>query len=281
MTGHAPGVYDIGEAEYFADPALSCSGAKLLLPPSCPAKFRYLQDHPEAAERKDVFDFGSAAHKMVLGAGPELVLVDALDWRGKEAKAAREAARAEGATPLLLADFTRVQAMADAIREHPIAGPLLNPANLGEPEQSLFWVDEETGVHRRARLDWLIPGDFLSRVIAVDYKSCTSADPDAIAKAVANYGYYMQADWYCDGVRALGLDGDPAFVFVFQEKEPPYLVTVAELDDEARRAGRARNRQAIERFRDCAEAGIWPGYSDDIEYISLPPWAARTLGVTA
>ncbi len=79
MTGYAPGVYDIPEGAYFADPALSCSGAKLLLPPSCPALFRYRQDHPE---HKDVFDFGSAAHKMVLGAGPPIALVDAPDWRG-------------------------------------------------------------------------------------------------------------------------------------------------------------------------------------------------------
>ena len=254
MTGHAPGVYDIGETEYFADPALSCSGAKLLLPPSCPAKFRYLQDHPEAAERKDVFDFGSAAHKMVLGAGPELALVDALDWRGKEAKEAREAARAEGATPLLLADFTKVQAMAKAIRAHPIAGPLLNPERGGEPEQSLFWLDYETGVPCRARADWL-PDTGPGRYIITDYKTCSSADPDAIAKAAANYGYYMQADWYCTGIRDLVAVDDPAFLFVFQEKDPPYLITVAELDDEARRIGRARNRQAIERFRDCTEAG--------------------------
>ncbi len=172
--------------------------------------------------------------------------------------------------------------MAEVIREHPIAGALLNPDRGGEAEQSLFWQDEETGVRRRARLDWMPDlTNAWGRFIAVDYKTCSSAGPDAIAKAVANYGYYMQADWYCAGIRALGLDDDPAFLFVFQEKEPPYLVTVAGLDDEARAIGRARNRQAIERFRDCTESGFWPGYSDDIEYISLPPWAARTLGVHA
>ena len=278
MTGHAPGVYDIPEAEYFADPALSCSGAKLLLPPSCPALFRYRQDHPE---HKDVFDQGSAAHRMVLGAGPDIALVEAPDWRGKAAREAKEAAYTEGKTPLLYADAMKIAAMAGVVRQHPVAGALLDPER-GEPERSLFWVDEDTGVHRRARLDWWLPtGDF-GRVIAVDYKTCTSADPGVIAKAVANYGYYMQDAWYTDGIRALFPDhDDPAFVFVFQEKEPPYLVTVAQLDDDARAAGRARNRQAIERFRDCIEADSWPGYSDDIAYISLPPWAARSMGVNA
>jgi hypothetical protein len=37
-------------------------------------------------------------------------------------------------------------------------------------------------------------------------------------------------------------------------------------------------RKACERFRDCTESGIWPGYSDepeDIETIRLPPWVTR------
>lgn len=266
-----PGVYNIPEDVYFADPALSCSGAKLLLPPSCPALFKHRQDHPQ---RKDVFDFGSAAHRMVLGAGPEIAVVDAPDWRGKDAKDARETARDTGQTPLLLADFGKVQAMAAAVRAHPIAGALLDPDRGGQPEQSLFWTDEVTGVHRRCRVDWL-PQPGRGRFIVTDYKSCASADPAAIAKAVANYAYHQQDAWYCDGVRTLSLDDDPAFLFIFQEKEPPYLVTVAQLDDDARAVGRARNREAIERFRDCTESGIWPGYTNDIELISLPPWAAR------
>jgi hypothetical protein len=278
MTGEfTAGVYDIPEADYFgATGALSCSGAKLLLPPSCPALFRYRQDHPEY---KDVFDFGSAAHRMVLGAGPEVKVIDATDWRGKAAKEARDAARAEGKIPLLIDDAWKVEAMASTLQQHPIARALLDPERGGRPEQSLFWADEDTGVHRRARLDWL-PEPGPGRFIAVDYKSCSSADPAAIAKAVANYGYYQQDPYYLDGICALGLDDDPAFVFIFQEKEPPYLVTVVQLDEEARQAGRARNRQAIERFRDCTEAGIWPGYSDDIELISLPPWALRDLEYT-
>ena len=43
-------------------------------------------------------------------------------------------------------------------------------------------------------------------------------------------------------------------------KDPPYLVNIAELDDDAIRAGRARLRDACEIFRDCTETGIWPGY---------------------
>ena len=289
MTGHTPGVlsfgpgvHDISEHDYFAATgALSCSGAKLLLPPSCPALFRYRQDHPE---HKDVFDFGSAAHKMVLGAGPELAVIDAPDWRTKKAQEAKKAAYAGGRTPLLAAEHAQVLAMTEAIRRHEIAGPLLDPANGGHAEQSLFWVDEETGVHRRCRVDRL-PEPGRGPFVVTDYKTTDHADPDSIAKAVTNYGYLQQEQWYLDAVRALGLDEDPDFWFVFQEKNAPYLVNVARVREGDRWIGRARNRQAIERFRDCTERDVWPGYEGDTEDgitdITLPPWAARNLGVYA
>jgi PDDEXK-like domain of unknown function (DUF3799) len=288
MSGYEPGVYSIPEADYFADPALSCSGAKLLLPPNCPALFRYRQDHPESASRKDVFDLGSAAHREVLGAGPDLAVINADSWQTKAAREKRDAARAEGRTPVLAADYERVKAMAEAIRRHPEAGPLLDPDRGGKAEQCLFWTDEDTGVPCRARLD-LLPEPDWGRYIAVDYKTAEHAGLESVIKATANYGYYLQDDWYRAGIQALGLDGDPGFVFVFQEKDPPYLINVVQLDADARAAGRVRARQAREIFRDCTESGLWPGYEaenvrlydDTIATISLPPWAARTLGASA
>jgi len=90
----AAGIHDIPEADYFGDTwALSCSGAKLLLPPYCPAKFFWRQDHPE---RKKVWDFGSGAHNLVLGNGPDIVEVTCDNWMTKAAKQQRDDARAGG-----------------------------------------------------------------------------------------------------------------------------------------------------------------------------------------
>ena len=99
----------------------------------------------------------------------------------------------------------------------------------------------------------------------------------SVTKHMHSYRYFQQAPFYSDGVRALGLDDDPAFVFVFVESAPPHLISFARLDDEAMARGRVLNRRAIERYRDCKEAGVWPGYSDEIEVISLPPWAYSEL----
>lgn len=269
---YGPGVYDIPEADYFgASYALSCSGAKLLLPPSCPARFFYRQDHQEYSA---AFDIGHAAHKYVLGVGGDIAEVDADDWRTKAAREARDQARAEGKVPLLAAEHRQVKEMAAALQSHPIAYAMFDPYD-GAPEQSLFWEDERTGLMRRARLDWLPGLNAAGRFIVADYKSCQSAAPEDIAKSVARYGYHQQHAFYVDGVAAL-LGLMPAFVFVFQEKTPPYLVNVVELDPEAVATGRRLNDQAIDVYRACIKTGDWPGYADDeITEIALPAWAPR------
>ncbi len=268
-----PGVYDLPEEIYHADPvpagSLSSSGARRLLPPSCPARFRYEQQHGRPAKAE--FDFGHAAHRLALGTGPELVVVDAADWRTKAAREARDAARAAGQMPLLAHEMEQVEAMAAALAEHPAAAALFGDG--GAPEQSLFWVDDRSGIWRRARLDWF-PVQRGRRLIVPDYKTARSADLDAIQRAAWSFGWAQQAAWYLDGVTALGLAGDakPAFLFVVQEKDAPYLVTVVELDPVALDIGRELNRRAIEIYKRCSREGRWPAYSDGVELVSLPGW---------
>ncbi len=269
-----PGVYDIPEDAYHADPvpggSLSSSGARKLLPPSCPARFWWEREHGQP--RRKVFDFGHAAHKLVLGSGQEIVVVDADDWRTKDAQRQRKEAYAAGAVPLLTHEYGTVEAMASAIRAHPIAS-LLFGGGRGAPEQSLFWRDARSGIMRRARLDWN-PTPSGSRLIIPDYKTTDSASLESIMKSVWTYRYHQQARWYLDGIKALGLAGgyEPAFVFVFQEKTPPYLISVVELTPAALRIAAMQNREAIEVYQQCTKTGDWPGYSDEVEPVSLPPW---------
>jgi hypothetical protein len=272
-----PGVYDLPDAAYHADPipggSLSSTGARRLLPPSCPALFKYERDHGRPEKR--AFDFGHAAHQLVLGVGPEIVTVEADDWRTKAAKETRDAAYATGSVPLLAAEWAQVEGMAAALREHPYASALFDPARGGAPEQSLFWQDGRFDVWRRARLDWLPRGSANSRMIVADYKSTVSAEPSAFRRASSNYGYHQQAAFYTDAVQGLGLADDITVVFVAQEKTPPYLITVFEPDAPALRVGRHLNDQALGVFAECQATGVWPGYSTDVELLSLPPWVAN------
>lgn len=266
-----PGIYELPEAEYFAQAhALSASGIKLLLPPSCPAKFRWAQDH---RVHKGIYDVGSAAHKLILGSGPEIEVIEADSWRTNAAKDARDYARMAGRIPVLTADYERVRAMAAQITRHPLARKLFDPDH-GQPEMSLFWTDAGTGVPCRARPDWL-PDPRGGRLTIPDYKSADDAGPEAVMRAVGNFGYHIQHAHYCAGAAACGLDEDPAFVFVFQEKDQPYLVNVVQLDAAAIQSGRIACQAGAEIFRDCMAADAWPGYPLTIPEIPLPPWKSR------
>jgi hypothetical protein len=149
--------------------SLSSSGARKLLAPGCPAQFKYDLDHGEAP--KKIWDLGTAAHKLVLGDGPELVVVDRARWDTNEAKAEVATIRAAGNIPLKRPELEQVQAMAQALREHPEAGWLLDP-NHGTPEQSVFWEERALDITRRARTDWLRHDG-----IVVDYKGLALDTP--------------------------------------------------------------------------------------------------------
>lgn len=271
-----PGVYEMTAATYHADPvdggSLSSTGARKLLPPSCPALFQHERQHGTAPRK--VWDLGHAAHKVVLGTGPDLVLIDRERWDTNAVKAEVAAVREAGGVPLKRSEYEQVHAMAAALREHPIASALLRPEG-GKAEQALFWIDPETGIWCRALVDFLphaVPG---RRLLAADYKTCVSAAPDDIQKAIHDHGYYLQDDWYRGGIRALELAADVAFLFVFQMKTAPYLVTVAEVDPTGQAIGAHQNRLARLTYQQCTTTGRWPGWTDDVALVSLPGWIEK------
>jgi hypothetical protein len=272
-----PGVYDMPSHLYFRDPvvgkSLTSSGIKKLIEPAGPAKFHYAMTHP--SESSEAFDFGRAAHQLVLNDPDDrIVVVEADDWRGKVAREARESARLAGLTPLLAKQFEVVKEMADAILAHPTAAGLLH-ASSGKPEQTLVWWDHVSGIGCRARVDWLRTPVEGRRLMVVDYKTTVAADPESFGRFAANYGYFVQAAFYLAGVRELGLDPDPAFLLVSQEKDPPYLVSVLEFDETALTLGRNLMRNAINIYADCTRTGEWPGYTPEVQTVSLPPWFLR------
>lgn len=264
---------DVDEAAYHADRgSLSVSGAKLLLPPSCPAKFRWQQDNPPAP--KAHFDFGSLAHSLILGKGPEIEVLDpavhGLKADGTVAdvpsmtgvwKKAAAAARTSGKLPVSTDDYAAAMAMRDAVMAHPVAGELFTD---GEAEVSAYRHDEETSVRLRGRFDWLRNDGTI-----VDLKTAKTANPVELVRHFFTYGYHLQNAWYVD---LLG-NPDADFTFVVVEKTPPYPVTVIRYDADAITIARQSNRLAIDTYAACVETGVWSGYGDDLVTLSLPGWA--------
>ena len=274
------GLFTVEENTYHRDRgSLSCSGAKLLLPPSCPAKFRQRMDNPP--EPKPHFDFGSVVHTLTLGAGSDYAVLEpaihGLKRDGTIAdsptattawKAADADARALGKIPIHVDDFTKARAMADAVRNHPEAGELFKR---GHAEKSMYWTEPQSGIRLRGRADWLtLIGD---RLTCVDLKTSVTANPTELVRPFWKFGYHLQAAWYRRLLIETGVSSDPDFVFVAVEKEPPYLVSVIRYDDEALAEGDRLNRAAIDIYARCMETGIWPSYVDEAVEIGLPPYA--------
>jgi hypothetical protein len=276
----------VPEDEYHADRgSLSQSGAKILVGPAGPAKFREYIDGPRKV--KKAWDFGHVAHRIVLGEGATLAVLDpavvGLNKDGSPSanpaatagwKTAVREARERGETPVTIADYRIAEQMAAKVKAHPVAGPLFAR---GHAEVSLYTTDEETGVRMRGRCDWITNYDFGDgdgeQSVIVDYKTCDDADPDAWTRKAIDHGYHIQHPWYqrlyADAMKAWK---PPRFLFVCQEKSSPYLVAVIELPAEAVAIGTDKMREALRVYRDCTDSGIWPGYGEWIHRGSLPTW---------
>ena len=272
-----PGLYDIPAATYHADklcaePSLSKSIAKLLIGLTKTPRHAWLAHprlNPDFEEvNKTIFDLGKAAEAFFIGGDAEVVVIDAADYRTKDAKAARDDAWAAGKTPLLPLQHLQVLDMAEAARaqlaQHEVGDPFID----GQPQRTMVW--KEGGVWCRARLDWL-PDDTGAGVF-YDYKTTTDAHPDVWQRRCFETGADLQDAFYCRGIRAVfGID-DPVFRFVVQEREPPYALSVIELTPTARAQADGKIAIAIEAWRGCLERDSWPGFSNQVAYIDAPGW---------
>ncbi|MGV9540877.1 PD-(D/E)XK nuclease-like domain-containing protein [Nocardia beijingensis] len=262
--------YDLPEAIYHADTeSLSSSGARTLLRPGGPELFKYQREN--GSGRSEHYDFGLAAHSLLLGTGAEVVEIEARDWKTKAAQEERKAAYTEGKVPLLSATLRQVEEMVATARRHPIVAELLVG---GKPEVSAYALDEETWTMLRARFDYLreeSPREYLF----VDYKT-TSADaaPAVFASSSAKFRYPIQDAFYRIVLRLLGYRVSRS-LWIAQEKEPPYRLTVNEHQPGDLALAEQLVRKAIDIYAECVAADHWPGYGTDINPITMPAWAIR------
>ncbi|AYD84628.1 RecE-like exonuclease [Mycobacterium phage Paito] len=276
------GIYAwIDEDVYHGDMmSLSSSGARDLLNIT-PEEFDFARRVPRDPNKN--YDFGHAAHKMVLGKGAKLKMLDpkvhGLKADGKPAqnptstamwrKSAADA-RKQGLIPVAKSDMEKAQTMAGRVFQHRVAARLLSK---GRAEHSIYWHDDATRVRLRCRPDFITEG--LGRTICVDYKTATSANPRQFMRAVAEYGYHQQQAFYEDGLAEIGLT-DVGFLFIVQSKTAPFTVSVCEIDPEIVELGRRQNRVAIELFARCMKQDRWPGY-DGIQTVGMAGWAVKQI----
>lgn len=260
----------VTEATYHEREMIASKSALELVRRS-PAHFlAWLQGLEE--EETPAMKFGSAFHCAALEptifAKRYAAEPDFGDCRFKEAKAARDEWRRDNAGKILLShdDFDSIVSMVKAVRTHPLAGRMIDD---GEPELTVRWKDEATGLECKSRLDYWVA----KHRMIVDLKSALDGSPQEFPRAAANLGYHRQDAFYRSGMAAIGEPADH-FVFVVVEKKAPFAVSIYALDSNAVALGHAQNRRSLDVMGECVRENKWPGYEPSIQTLKLPPWAA-------
>jgi len=233
---------------------------------------RYLDPNRVDPEPTPAIAIGSALHTHVLELDTwedrYVMMPDGIDRRTKQGKLEWEAfsVASTGRTVLSKADGQLIMRMGQAIYGHPAAAFLLQRP--GQAEQTYLWTDEATGLECKCRPDWMTTDGQL----IVDLKTTEDASPAGFRKSVANFRYHVQAAWYLDGLERATGKRPEQFIFVCVEKKPPHAVAVYAASAEMVATGAITAEADLARLALCKEAGDWPGYSNQIEVIDLPPW---------
>ena len=257
--------YDLSAGEYHAHPARSKSYLWKL--------YTETPAHAELGVGKTTkaMDLGTAVHYATLEPHlfHEKLIRGPDDRRGNKWKDALEEAAAYGKLALTSGDFDKALLMGEAARKVPIIRQIAEDAILAEP--SAFWTDEETGLECRCRPDIYSP----ALEIIADLKSTGSAAPFGWSKIAADKGYHAQEAFYSDGWTKAGGGHVDGFIFIVIEDEFPHLTAVYELTPKAVAEGRAAMAAALGRYKECRDAGVFPGYPDHVQELELPAWSYR------
>jgi hypothetical protein len=226
-------------------------------------------------------DLGSLLHRLLLGAGPEVVEVPHDDWRTKAAKEAREEARSRGALPVLehklaQADYV-ARMLSGRLRER---GILLD----GDSEVKVTWEEPipqgpaepwGTDVACRGMIDHL----GRDRSLILDLKTGATANPAVIARQVLDRGWHVQAAAYTSAVEKLHpeLVGRVECLFLCCEVKAPFAVSVCRLGNALTQLGSLQWQRACRIWAECVSLDRWPAYSDEIVTLEAPAWAVQQL----
>ena len=108
----------------------------------------------------------------------------------------------------------------------------------------------------------------------MDVKKARDASPRGFAKAVAEFGYYLQDTHYTEGMFRLGRAAQE-FIFVVVEDLPPHGIGVYYLDETTKAHASTHWRRLLDHYARCHTDDEWPSYSEKIQPIGMPPWGYR------
>ena len=233
--------------------------------------------HPIRKESK-AFSVGSATHSLILEPhkfNDEFAVAPDVNKRTKVGKEEFALFEKENADKCVLSkdEHFLSKSMSEAVLSTNEAKNILRN---GIAECSFF--SEIDGVKVKCRPDYYRE----DLGIVIDVKTVQDASPDAFIKDVANFGYYIQAQFYMDVLESLGYPAKK-FLFIAVQKKEPYMVGMYELDSTSLDFGREEYLRAFDIYReiDKYKMPIFKDTTDNsvVQTLSLPKYVYNKKGV--
>jgi hypothetical protein len=265
-----PGIYQgISNEDYQKEPGLSASGLKRLS-----RSPRYFKKAPHKGSKS--MDLGTATHCALFEPerfAAEYIAPDRkLNRAKKEDKAEWEALVASGKTVLTREEYDDALDMAETVRSHKLAGPLVVG---GVAEQSVFWKQtvplgngDETKILCKCRPDYVKP--MAEGYVIIDLK--TAEDARKLKwqrRAYWEYGYHIQAAHYCNGMTQATGTAPREFFFIAVESKPSDVI-LYKTQRYTMRNGLEEIANLYGIYARCKRDDDWPGYPEIIYEFELP-----------
>lgn len=268
-----PGIYTLPSERYHRDPvvrpSLNHSVLRLLLDKSpMHARAAHPRLNPDIARKEpsDAMLAGTVLHRLILGRGETIRIVEETTWRGKAAASAWDEAMEAGEVPILAHKFAELRKCADAVVSQLRADP--EAASFFAPGKSEAIAIARVGpVWLRCMVDRLPDAEGAP---LWDMKSTgQSARPADWERSLANR-HATQAAFYrwVVGTALKRPVGEMRFA-VF-ERDPPYAVSIVSPGETMMDAAEAEVRKGIEMWARCMVMDDWPGYGRGVHRIEAP-----------
>lgn len=247
------------DAEYAALPGMRRSD--LFRIAQSPAHFKYYRDNPQPETPSLLF--GRALHELILTNKTwrdHYVVMPPIDRRTKDGKTQYEAFlqyEAKGRTVITQEDFDVMHQMHVALVQNKFAAELLFSDNSYDHESVCTWTDEKTGELCKVKVDSL--ATYKGKPYIVDYKTTASCEGNAFQRSARKYGYKLQAGMYTEGLW-YDQQEEFGFIFVAQEKTPPYAVRCYVATEDFIMEGTDEFHELMGLYKYCKDNKHWFGY---------------------
>lgn len=283
-------ILDCTAEEYHKDPcdkpSLSSSTAKVIVSQSPlhgwtrHPRYGKTEGDDESLEAEDddtkAKANGTLIHRLLLGKGADLVVIEADNFRSKAAREERDEAKAAGKIPVIARRLDELNSVVSILRARCAdQGYEFN----GESEIPIEWY--ERGLEGPVLCRSMIDHAYVDSGVSFDVKTIRNANPEYIARMFVENGYDIQDRAYTRALEQLrpNLTGRVDMTFLFMEIEAPYAVVPIVPDGGIQQIGKQRWERAVYLWERCLAKNEWPSYCSSRLIIEAPQWViSKHLG---